>query len=151
MHISIRSMIGKPIILIPQCRMIGWVKGISIDLGKKTVSAVECIEKNPVKLVSSFAWDKNMVPGNHCIIVLGKTRKAPRMTRFLPLALKAVHQTGTGFVTDVIFEAKTGKIVSLEVSDGLMDDIKTGRYFVNHFYLDQERNNIINEVREWKE
>ncbi|MDP2892387.1 MAG: PRC-barrel domain-containing protein [Bacillota bacterium] len=151
MHFSVRSLIGKPVVELPGCRIRGWVKSVFIDAGNRTVCGMECIERNPFLLVSSFALDSNVFPGKHCVMISGETKKAAKKNRFLPLGLKVSGQSGTGFVTDVIFEGKTGKITSFEVTDGFFDDIRNGRRFLKNFTVDPVRINTINEVREWKE
>lgn len=149
MDLNVKTIIGKPVVLLPECIIKGWVKTVFIDFPEKKICGYECMERNPLMIITKIAVCRETAAGGHCIMVtghLGEVKlKAACKERFLPFAVRASKDgDDIGFVTDVIYDGSNGAIHAVEISQGLLEDLRNGRRYFKSFTVDMmDKNRIV--------
>jgi uncharacterized protein YrrD len=146
-ELNVKQIIGKPVVILPQCIIKGWVKTVFIDLPGKKICGYECMGKNPLMVTAKLAVSKNTAASRHCVMVLDPNemrKKTKCRERFLPYAIRASRSgEDIGFVTNIVFDGRTGNINAIEVSQGLFEDLKNGRSYFESFTVDMLDKNRI--------
>ncbi len=149
MELNVKTIIGKPVVILPACIIKGWIKTVFIDFPGKKVCGYECMERNPLMIVRKIAVSRETAAGGHCIMVSGlmddKKLKAACRERFVPFAVRASRDgDDLGFVTDIVYDGFTGAIHALEISQGLTEDLKNGRRLFKSFTVDMmDKNRVL--------
>ena len=132
------EVLGLPVIYADNGKKAGIVKDVVFNPGQREVMAflLECknltLKKRviPLKEVLSLGRDAIITGGFSCVAALGRSDFA-RMygDESNIIGLRIFSKTGEdlGVVKDVIFDWKTGRIESVEISDGMLQDIIQGR------------------------
>lgn len=148
MELNVKTIIGKPVVILPQCIIKGWVKTVFIDFPGKRICGYECMGKNPLMITAKIAVSKHTTASRHCVMVLNSSemkKKTECRERFLPFAVRASKNgEDIGFVTDIVYDGRTGNINAIEVSQGLFEDLRNGRNYFESFTVDMlDKNRIV--------
>lgn len=132
------EMIGLPVICVEDGKKIGIIKDVLFSTKNREVTgflldkkSYECHEKViPMEDVRNVGKDALVI--DHCRVV-HKINKKDKLDPFChrhPIkGLRIFTRSGQdlGVVNDVLFDAWSGKIEGVEVSDGILQDIYRGR------------------------
>jgi uncharacterized protein YrrD len=132
------EVIGLPVICVEDGKRLGIIKDVLFKLDSRSVDAFllerkGCeVAKKVVLLKDVVSLGKDAMIINDCTCVK-KVKKEEYRSRFKERrslhGMKVYSKKGRDFgvVKDVLFDYKTGSIEGVEVSDGLLQDIYSGR------------------------
>jgi uncharacterized protein YrrD len=138
------EVLNLPVLCADSGRKAGVVKDIIFGLAGKSVNAL-LLEQNGLSLKKKVVLlDKLLSLGSDAAIInssscVSDMDKASYFDAFRDegalLGLKVFSKAGgeLGIVKDVIFDWKTGKIESFEVSEGMIQDVMQGRKLIPLF------------------
>ena len=132
------EVINLPVLCADSGKKAGVVKDILFSLDRKEVRAL-LLEKKGLSLKKKVVFldellnlggDAAVVNSSSCVSDMDRSAYSKAfLDEGSILGLKVFSRAGgeLGFVKDVIFDSKTGKVEGLEISDGLFQDVMQGR------------------------
>lgn len=146
------EIVGLPVVEELSGQIIGRVRELDYTPGSRSISGL-IVERGGFKRPIYINKDRLLIIGDHAIIVQeGENPPAPKRKAIAPYT-RAYLPDGreAGVITDYSVDPKTAAVTELELSQGVLDDLRKGRQRISHFALMEFSQDIVVWPESWQD
>lgn len=138
------EILGLPIISIHEGQQLGTVKGLIIDTQKIVISAIVVSSKGILKDNYTIPFNKIHSIGSHAVTVVdnnsvekGSSQQLSNLNTRTIIGIKVISEKGNaiGQVKDFFLDSNTGKVLALEINNGLLEGMLRKHYSLASEYV----------------